>query len=453
MENKINSKILLISPPFYRLMGSHHNGINLGLSYIAAVLKNNNHNVCIYNADYIDSESYLNQRQIFDNYNAYKEIINDLSDPIWEEVRNNIEKFDPDIIGITMFTANYKTGKIIANIAREINRKIKIIVGGAHPTIDPEGTLKNIEFDYLVRGEGELTFLELVNGNELSGIKGLSYKINGKIINNPSRPLIKDLDSLPFPNRELFLNNTPNMDYGNIITGRGCPYSCSYCASKKIWDKKVRFRSPENIINELVYLKKKFNSPLVYFVDDTFTLKKNRAKEICRRMIEKNLNLEWKCDTRVDCLDHELVTLMKKAGCVRIKIGVETGSEKILRGINKGLTKDKIRKGVEIIKKVDLPLTVYLMAGFPNETNEDIKQTIEFAKEIDADYYSLSIVAPYLGTEIYEEFLHSNKKINNEPWEYFYHQSKYVILNNNIDPELIEEFFALNDKPGKGVRI
>jgi len=434
-------------------MGSHHNGINLGLSYIAAVLKENNHYVCIYNADYVDSENYLNQRQIFENYNTYREIIDDLSNPIWKEVEKNIRKFGPDIIGITMFTANYKVAKIIAGIARKLNREVKIVVGGAHPTIDPEGTLRNGEFDYLVRGEGEFTFLELVDGKDVSEITGLSYKEKGGIVHNSPRPFIEDLDSLPFPSRDLFLNNTSNIDYENIITGRGCPYSCIYCASKKIWDKKVRFRSPDNVIRELIYLKEKFNSPILYFVDDTFTLKKDRAKEICRGIIERNLDLKWKCDTRVDCIDYELVSLMKQAGCIRIKIGVETGSEKIMKKIKKGLTKDKIRKGVEIIKKVGLPLTVYLMAGFPGETNDDIRQTIEFGKEIDADYYSLSIVAPYLGTEIYDKFLSSGNKIDKEHWEYFYHQSKYMILNNNIDPELIEEFLALNERPGKGERV
>ncbi len=453
MKSRSNPKILLLSPPFYRLMGSHHNGINLGLSYIAAVLKKNDYAVHIYNADYVDSDNYIDQKQIFENYDAYKAIINNLSNPIWDEIKKKIRGYNPDIIGITMFTANYKVAKIIANIAKEINKKVIIVVGGAHPTIDPEGTLRNNEFDYLVRGEGESTFLELIKCVEISEIKGLSYKIDGKIINNPVRPLIKNLDVLPFPSKDLFINNISNMDYGNVITGRGCPYSCSYCASKKIWGQKVRFRTPDNIIKELIDLKRNFNSPLVYFVDDTFSFRKERAKEICRKMINNNLNLKWKCDTRVDCIDYELADLMKRAGCIRIKIGVESGSERILKEIKKGLTKDKIRKGAEVINKAGLPLTVYLMAGFPNETNDDIKETIEFAKEIDADYYSLSIVAPYLGTEIYEDFLKSNKSLDNEHWEYFYHQSKYVILTNNIDYRLLEEFFALNDRPGKGKRV
>jgi radical SAM superfamily enzyme YgiQ (UPF0313 family) len=352
-----------------------------------------------------------------------------------------------------MFTANYKVAKIIANFVKRINNGCKIVVGGTHPTIDPEGTLANNDFDYLVRGEGELTFLELVEGKAIEEIKGLSYRKNDKIINNPGRLFIEDLDVLPFPSRDLFINDTRNMDYGNLITGRGCPFSCIYCASNKIWDRKTRFRSAQNVLSELAHLKTNYNSPLVYFVDDTFTLQRERAKEICSGMINDNLGLEWKCDTRIDCIDYELVDLMKRSGCIRIKIGVETGSERIMKKIKKGLTKKKIRKGVDIIKKVGIPLTVYLMAGFPGETNEDIKETIGFAKEIDADYYSLSIVAPYLGTEIYDEFIKTNKKIDKEHWEYFYHQSNYMILNNKIDSDLIDEFLSLNERPGKGTRV
>ena len=171
-------KILLISPPFYRLMGSHHNGINLGLSYIAAVLKENGHDVRIYNADYVNSDDYLNQRQIFSNYKNYKDAINDMENPIWREVFSTLEKYNPDILGITMFTANYKVAKIIAEHVKEINPKCTVVVGGTHPTIDPFGTLKNNEFDYLIRGEGEHTFLELIEGKNIEEINGLSFRRN-----------------------------------------------------------------------------------------------------------------------------------------------------------------------------------------------------------------------------------------------------------------------------------
>ena len=446
-------KILLISPPFYRLMGSHHNGINLGLSYVASVLKSGGFHADIYNADYVDSDRYLDQREIFDNYNNYREAIEDMSNPIWKEVFSTVEKYGPDIVGITMFTANYKAARIIASFIKRINKDTVVVVGGTHPTIDPDGTMANDEFDYLVRGEGEYTFLDLISGAAIEDIKGLSYKKHGRVIHNPERGYIQDLDALPFPSRDSFINGVKNMDYGNIITGRGCPFTCIYCASNKIWGRNTRFRSAGNVIDELIYLQHNFNSPLVYFVDDTFTLKRDRARDICRGMIEKGLHLEWKCDTRVDCIDYELVRLMKEAGCVRIKIGVETGSERIMKKIKKGLTREKVRRGVDIIKKAGVPITVYLMAGFPGETNDDIKKTIEFAREIDADYYSLSIVAPYLGTEIYDDFIRSNQKIDKEHWEYFYHQSKFMILNNKIDPKLLDEFLSLNERPGKGVRV
>jgi len=447
-------KILLINPPFYRLMGSHFNGMNLGLSYIASILSDEGHKVWVYNADYLDNDEYPNQRQLFDNFELYKVLLNDLDNPIWKEIELKIKSLEPDIIGLTMLTANYKVDKIIAGIAKRINKNIKIVVGGTHPTIDPNETLKNNEFDFLIRGEGELTFLELLEGKTLNSIKGLSYKKkNGEIIHNEKRPFIKDLNNLPFPKRDSFVNSTKFMELGNVITGRGCPYACIFCASQKIWERKVRLRSPQNVIEELKELKRRFNPPIIYFVDDTFTLNIPRAKEICRSIIKEKINIPWKCDTRVDRLDYELVNLMKEAGCVRIKIGVETGSERMHKIIKKKLTLDIIRNGIKMIKSAGLSLTVYLMAGFPGETNEDLKDTIKFAKEIDADYYSLSIVAPYLGTEIYDYFIESRDDTDKENWEYFYHQSKFLIFQNNIDPKLIDEFFALNDKPGKGIRI
>lgn len=194
------------------------------------------------------------------------------------------------------------------------------------------------------------------------------------------------------------------------------------------------------------------DSSIVRFVDDTFTSNKHRAKEICRGIIDKQLGVRWVCDTRTDCLDEELVALMKKAGCIRIKIGVESGSDRILRKVRKGITTGQIREAVKLIKEQQLPLTIYLMAGFPGETSEDLRQTIEFAKELNADYYSLSILAPYYGTHIWSDLEKSGKKLDKDHWEYFYHQSQRMIVNDNLDPGLVREFFALNEF-GRGERI
>ncbi|MFC1906259.1 B12-binding domain-containing radical SAM protein [Chloroflexota bacterium] len=444
-------RILLIAPPFYRLLGSHYNGLHLGIAYIAAVLKENGHYVKIYNADYYNDIEYLNQRQLFKNSPSYKTILDDLTDPIWVDIRDNISSFKPDLIGITMLTANYRAAKNIGKIAKDIDSKIKIVVGGAHPTLDPEGTFTE-EFDYVVRGEGELTFLELADGCPEEEIKGLSFKKNGRIIHNESRLFIDNLDSLPFPCRDSFLNDADTLNVGYITTGRGCTFACSYCASPRLWQRKVRFRSVMNIINELEYIKKTSNPPVIHFVDDAFTLNMPRAKEICRQIINKQLNINWIADTRVDCLDEELVSLMKEAGCTRMKIGVESGSDRILEVIKKGINREKIRKGVEIIKTQGLPLTVYLMAGFPGETDADLEQTIEFAKELEVDYYSLSICTPYYGTQIWSELEKSGNKIDKAHWEYFYHQNLEMIVNKDLSQGMINKFLALNEQ-GKGERL
>ena len=445
-------RVLLIAPPFYRLMGSHYNGLHLGISYIAALLKQRGHEVKIYNADYSNTTEYANQMELLKNTPLYKATLADLSLPIWQEIRDKISGFAPDFVGITMLTANYAAARNIARLTKVIDHNIKIVVGGTHPTLDPEGTLDIAEFDYVVRGEGEFTFLELVNGQEEKQIKGLSFRRDGKTVHNENRPFIQNLDTLPFPERDSFLNDTTHLELGYVVTGRGCPFSCSYCASTRLWHRIVRFRSAANVLAELEHLKANHGSSFIHFVDDTFTLNTERAKEICRQIIERQLGIRWVCDTRVDCLNEELIVLMKEAGCIRVKIGVESGSDRILKKVRKGITTAEVREVVRLIKEAGVPLTVYLMVGFPGETNQDLRQTIDFAKELDADYYSLSILAPYYGTEILSELEKSGKKLDKKHWEYFYHQSQEMILNNDLDPKLLDEFFALNEW-GKGERV
>jgi len=444
---------LLIAPPFYRLMGSHYNGLHLGLGYIAAVLEERGYNIKVYNADYRNSPDYSNQRQLFESFSTYKGMLDDLSHPIWSEIKDRIASFAPDIIGITMLTANYKAAKNIAQISKALDPGLKIVVGGVHPTLDPEGTMAEDEFDFAIRREGEFPFLELVEGRAFEDIDGLSWKKEGKVIHNKERPYINNLDILPFPQRDSFMNSTDYLDVGYVITGRGCPFACTYCASPQIWQRKVRYRSIPNIMEELRHLKVRFNPPLIHFVDDTFNLDNRFTKEICRRIIDEGLKLNWICEARADYLDKELVSLMVEAGCVRIKLGIESGSDRILKMINKGFTTQMVRRGVGIIKECQLPLTVYLMVGIPGETNEDLRRTIELAKELDADYYSLSVLAPYYGTQIWKELEESGKRMNNEHWEYFYHQSRELIVNSKLDPAIVDEFLALNEREGKGKRV
>ena len=443
-------KILLINPPFYRLMNSHFNGLSLGLCYIASVLDKARFHVRIYNADYLNDTKYLNQKALLENYENYKVILQNPDNPIWQEIKNTVENFKPDLVGITALTGTYKSAEIIARIVRDFDPGIRLVIGGVHPTILPDEVIKNDMFDFVVRGEGEHTFLEIARGEKKENILGLTYRDNiGRVVHNQERPFIKDLDTIPFPARDLYINESESMDYGYIMTGRGCPFQCTYCASKKIWNRQARFRSEQNVIDELKYTRKAFGTKSFYFIDDTFTLDRKRAKRICQSIIDEGMDIEWICDTRVDTLDEELLILMKRSGCTRVKIGVESGSDNILKKIKKGITKDQIRRAVSMIRKSGLDFTIYLMIGFPKETDKEVHETIDFARELDPKYYSLSILAPYPGTEIYDDVIRSGISLPKEHWEYFFHQSKDMILTLNINKKTIDEFLSLNDDVGK----
>lgn len=447
------SKILLISPPFYRLMGSHYNGLNLGIDYIASFLNQNGHEAIIYNADFQNDTHYLDQRKLFENFTHYKTILNDLNHLIWGEIREVLRDVMPDFIGIKMYTGTFKSAQNVAEIAKELNPEIKIIAGGTHPTLDPIGTMKTGVYDYVVRGEGEYTVLELMNGIDAYQIKGITFKSEkGEIVNNADRGFIENLDSLPFPQRDNYYSGNGKIDVGSIITSRGCPFQCTYCASPQIWDKKTRYRGVDNVLEELEYMINSKGVSLVRFQDDTFTLNKKRAMEILEGILSKGLNIKWVCDTRVDKLDKEVLQIMKKSGCIRVKIGVESGSDEILKRVKKGISLEQIRNAVKLIKEMAIPLTAYFMIGFPGETDDDVRKTIQFAEEINADYNSLSVIAPYFGTQVYNDLEQSGFEFDKHHWEYFYHQSKAMILNTGISRHLINDFFALNDK-GKGKRV
>jgi len=448
-----SKRVLLISPPFYRLMGSHYNGLSLGLAYIASVLIDNGHEAKIYNADYVDDNDYLDQVQLFEGYEGYKEALNDNEHPIWEEIRQRMSKYTPDYIGINMYTASYKSARNVATIAKKMNHDIKVVVGGIHPSVDPVGTLQSGVYDVAVVGEGEYAFLDLVNGTEIGKIPGIAYKQrNGHIKRNCDRLFIGDLDSVPFPLRDGLINDGGSADLSGIITSRGCPFKCTYCVSPKMWKGKVRYRSVGNVLDELSHMKQYHKIDLVRFQDDTFTSNKKRVLDLCDGIVDRKLDIQWVCDTRVDRLESELLHVMKHSGCIRVKMAVESGSDEILRQVNKGITRQMILKAVSAIKEVGIPLTIYLMIGFPGETNEQVKATIDLAERIGADYNSLSIVAPYYGTEMYRQLEEQGHKLDKEHWEHFFHQSKDMILNTNLDPEVVDEFFDLNNR-GKGKRV
>jgi len=330
-----------------------------------------------------------------------------------EEAKLEIKRVSPNIAGIYGMITITKRGIELAKFLKEMGSKV--IYGGPDPSLRPEKYLKTGFVDYVCVGEGEETSFELldflIKGKlKEEDIKGISYIKNGEIKRNPSRNPKKDLDSLPFPARDLIDNEKYKKvwleDHGysmsSIITSRGCPYGCYYCSNPVApFGRRYYYRSVENILEELEEIVLKWGYERVWFADDVFTLLKDRTVKLCSEIVKRNLNFKWSCLTRADRVDEETLILMKKAGCDLIFFGVESGSQRMLDLMNRNMKLDHIRKAFYLCKKVGIRTHSFLMLGFPGEDYYSIKSTIEFVKELLPDEFSFTIAYPLPGTKLY----------------------------------------------------
>lgn len=271
--------------------------------------------------------------------------------------------------------------------------------------------------DFLVVGEGEETFADFLSKfgtDQMYYVKGMiSKKKNGKyadIITNPPRELIQELDKIPFPDRNLLLDKsvyrnliTPNANQTIMISSRGCPYSCAYC---QVSGKKHRIRTPQNVVDEMEFVSDQGYN-YVDFFDDTMNIRKERVKEICREIIRRGLQkkLRWKFRGVANLIDEEMVYLMKDSGCDMVYIGIESGSDRVLKSVNRVITTEHCRKAVELMKRYGIKVSGYFMIGFPGESEEEINQTIEFALSLPLDYIQVGIYIPIPNTRLYNEAL------------------------------------------------
>jgi anaerobic magnesium-protoporphyrin IX monomethyl ester cyclase len=335
-----------------------------------------------------------------------------------------------DIIGLTAMTPTINAAKAIAQHLKKAKPDLTIILGGAHATLLPEETLVTTpEIDIIVRGEGEETIIKLLQALEhkksLCEIPGISYKKDGGVVNNPTRSKNIDLDSLPFLAYHLlpWRRYKPHPPHGRafpfaaIITSRGCPHRCSYC-SKPIFGNKFRGQSPERVVEEIAYYRRRFGIREIAFYDDVFTLDKRRAYAIADEIIKRGLRIYWTCETRVNLVDKELLRHMKHAGCYSIAYGIESGSAEIIDTLNKDITLEEAKEAVRLSREVGLRAIGYFMIGSPGESPETIRQTIQFAKKLKLDFAQFSITTPFPGAKLYNLYLNSRKS-DNIPWENF----------------------------------
>lgn len=436
-------KILLIEPPFERFIGQRCEWYPIGLTSIATLLHKHGYAVKVYNAEHDNSLGYINTEVYLNNYNRYKECLNDEGNNIWQEIIHTITEFNPDIVGISVKSVKIPTTIKMAGICKKINKNIIVVTGGFHATNRPEDLLMSEHIDVVVRGEGEETFLQLVNSMEsgtygFDNICGISFKgTDGAIISTDDRELIEKLDDIPFPARELiweYEKYTPDQ-IGWIMTSRGCPYDCSYCNSKTIWNRRVRFVGIGRILEEIRYLKKEFNATHVTFMDDSFTVNRKRVLEFCETLIKQKIGITWSCLTRADLVDEEIVRRMKEAGCVKFDIGIESGSERIQKLINKDIDFSDIRSASAIFKKCGMFWTGFFMLGFPTETKEDILKTLSFMKEVRPNWAYLSIFTPYPGSKFYDMAKNDGTISDHEDGSSFSHQSPDNCFSKDISSE------------------
>lgn len=384
-------KIMLISPPtdsaIKKVVGT--TAPPLGLGYLASMVRDE-HDVII--VDSIAEELTFN------------------------DVRERIKKFDPDVVGISATTSMIPDAYKVAEIAKEINEDVKVVIGGPHVTFVPDRTMEECRYiDFIVRGEGEITFKELIRAIEKGGdfrkIKGISFRSNGKTINNPQRELIKNVDDIPLPSYNLLPMDkyiADGVNFGTVVTSRGCPFNCIFCSSSTQFGKRWRGHSVERVIKELSILRNKYNVKAIEFLDDTFTLVKSRAIKIADKIRKEKLDISWTASSRVDTFSKEIAEAVHKSGAHTIYFGIESGTQKILNFIGKGITPEQSKTAVKNAKEAGLSAFGSFVIGFPQETKDDVKKTLKFSRRVGVDFVQYTIATAYPGTRLWDLALKEN---------------------------------------------
>ena len=388
-------KVTFLNPPQtnskYKFLGVV--APSLGIGYMAAVLEEHGYDVDVLDASALELT--------------------------YDEIGEEILKRNSDIVSISALTPTIGVALDSADKIKQVKPDTVVVLGGYHPTFEYKNVLEEPSVDVVVRGEGEYTFLDLVQtierGGDLVNVEGLAFhdENDSSLIVTPDRPIIMDLDELPFPAFHLFpmekykiLNISTNV--ATIITTRGCPMKCSFCSSAALHGNHLRRRSYQNVCDEIEVRLREQNIDTIAFMDDTFTLNKKFVRDFCAEIKRRNLKFWWGCTSRVDTLDEELLQTMKDAGCITIFIGVESADQQMLEKMNKNITLSKTENAFKLARKVGIRTIASCVIGMPEDTKESIGKTIAFVKKLNPNYALYSLATPYPGTRFYNETFKKN---------------------------------------------
>lgn len=348
-----------------------------------------------------------------------------------EETVRWIEKENPDVLGFSTFASSGRTAALISNEVKKKNPNIIIVFGNYYATFNSERILRKYpSVDIIVRGEGENTVINLVNclknKGKLKEVLGITFRNKNGIISTSDRPLIRDLDSLPFPDRRLIDveyhsmivgANVATKKFTSIVSSRGCVYRCRFCSCRRFARSIWRPRSVQNTLEELHFLASEGYKQFI-FVDDSFTLNQKRVIKLCRGMRKEKIDMEWFCEGRVDNCSYEMLREIAKAGCKIIYFGIESANQRILNYYNKQITPQQSKTAVKAAKKAGIDVIMgSFIVGAPDETSGEIQNTIEFAKQIPIDFPQFNILGVYPGTDIWNEFEMKGLLNGGEYWE------------------------------------
>jgi anaerobic magnesium-protoporphyrin IX monomethyl ester cyclase len=407
-------KVLIINPPWpgkgygtrsqnriIKRRGDKYLQYPIFLSYSAAQLKQAGHEVF-----YLDS------------------VMDDLSpDKTWARV----ERIRPDAIFMETTTPSIEFDYQDITTMKERSGGALMLAGGPHMTVFPTEALQECDaLDIVLKQEFDTKIAQVLdNLDDLAKIPGVTFRRDGQIVDTGPAVLWEDLDSLPFPDRDVVPFERyheawySRLPFINIMTSRGCPYRCTFCLwPNAMYGHKQRFRSMDNVIEELKHETEQHGIREINIDDGTFTTNKARVIEFCQKLRDNQIHLLWTCNGRVDNVDREMLLEMKAAGCKLIRYGVESGSPKVLKQIRKGYTLEQVRHGVKLTQQVGIMALGGFMFGFPHDTPETIEQTLQLAKDLDPDMVQFSICMPYPGTPMYAEASEAGRIVAREWHEY-----------------------------------
>jgi len=424
-------KIVLVNPPMQieKVYGSFSEWAGIspptGLCYIAALIRKHGYDVSILDAEAL----HLGL----------------------EATTEAVLQLKPDIVGIACKTLWVVNAHRVAQALKEKMPGLLIVAGGNHVTALPERSLKEFPaFDMLVIGEGEITFLELLNkinaGEDLYNVPGLAFRHNGEAHIAPARERIRNLDELPFPAYDLLpelkthywpsLNNVKRFPAFSLVTSRGCPGQCTFC-DRKVFGNRVTGHSPEYIVSMIKELYHKYGMRYLLFDDDNLLLNKKRLFRTFELLKKEGLDIPFSCQSRVDTIDEEMLNFLKKSGCKQILYGIESGSQKILDAMKKHITVDRVREAVKLTKKAGIEAQGFFIVGYPGETEETLKDTVKLIKKCRFDDIATFFFTPLPGSEIYQNVDKYGTYI--EDWEKMNAMDEIIFVPATITKDKLKE--------------